>query len=348
MMMMNVESGMRNDVWNLNRCTNTNWNGCAHKATAENILRPIRSARLHTDGSFAFKYGVLEVRAKMPAGDWLWPGKCIWTTFDSLQTPLSTEKTALTLNAYCMHLTAIWLLPQDRVYGDWPRSGEIDLLESRGNRKYVDHNNEHIGVENFGSTLHFGPRWDQDGWSTATMNKRTPAGQGYDRQFHNYKLEWTPTYIRVFLDNNHVGEISVDDGFWKRGNFQGENIWPNDSPMAPFDKEVFSYWFFFFVVRCTLKMKWFVVCSFSSSWIWPLVERMDTSQTRATMAASHGLILNHLPILPTGMASNNGWIRGIWWAVTRHWSLIRSKFGLFNFESVLDVIELAICLPIQQ
>lgn len=145
-----------------------------------------------------------------------------------------------------MHLTAIWLLPQDRVYGDWPRSGEIDLLESRGNRKYVDHNNEHIGVENFGSTLHFGPRWDQDGWSTATMNKRTPAGQGYDRQFHNYKLEWTPTYIRVFLDNNRVGEISVDDGFWKRGNFQGENIWPNDSPMAPFDKEVFSYWFFFF------------------------------------------------------------------------------------------------------
>lgn len=264
------------------------------------------------------------------------------------KTKLSTEKTALTLNAYCMHLTAIWLLPQDRVYGDWPRSGEIDLLESRGNRKYVDHNNEHIGVENFGSTLHFGPRWDQDGWSTATMNKRTPAGQGYDRQFHNYKLEWTPTYIRVFLDNNHVGEISVDDGFWKRGNFQGENIWPNDSPMAPFDKEVFSYWFFFFVVRCTLKMKWFVVCSFSSSWIWPLVERMDTSQTRATMAASHGLILNHLPILPTGMASNNGWIRGIWWAVTRHWSLIRSKFGLFNFESVLDVIELAICLPIQQ
>jgi Glycosyl hydrolases family 16 len=44
----------------------------------------------------------LEVEAKLPRGDWLWP--------------------------------AVWLLPEDDAYGQWPASGEIDMLESRGNR----------------------------------------------------------------------------------------------------------------------------------------------------------------------------------------------------------------------
>lgn len=48
-------------------------------------------------------------------------------------------------------------------------SGEIDLMESRGNRDLRDPNrgNEHVGVEQFGSTMHFGPRWDINGWPTA-------------------------------------------------------------------------------------------------------------------------------------------------------------------------------------
>jgi beta-glucanase (GH16 family) len=44
----------------------------------------------------------LEVEAKLPRGDWIWP--------------------------------AVWLLPEDDAYGRWPASGEIDMLESRGNR----------------------------------------------------------------------------------------------------------------------------------------------------------------------------------------------------------------------
>ena len=32
---------------------------------------------------------------------------------------------------------AIWLLPRDWVYGDWPRSGEIDMMESRGTYLYI-------------------------------------------------------------------------------------------------------------------------------------------------------------------------------------------------------------------
>lgn len=51
------------------------WDGCKRKGTPENIINPIRSARVRTLGSFSFKYGRLEVVAKMPTGDWLWPGK---------------------------------------------------------------------------------------------------------------------------------------------------------------------------------------------------------------------------------------------------------------------------------
>ena len=34
---------------------------------------------------------------------------------------------------------AIWMLPVNNTYGPWPLSGEIDLMESRGNgRSYPD------------------------------------------------------------------------------------------------------------------------------------------------------------------------------------------------------------------
>ncbi|WP_249897179.1 glycoside hydrolase family 16 protein [Paenibacillus sp. PK3_47] len=58
------------------------------------------SARLDTRNHFSFCYGRLEVRAKLPAGQGLWP--------------------------------AVWLMPQDQAYGPWPASGEIDMLEAKG------------------------------------------------------------------------------------------------------------------------------------------------------------------------------------------------------------------------
>lgn len=39
------------------------------------VLGPVKSARILSVNSFSFKYGKLEIRAKMPVGDWLWPGQ---------------------------------------------------------------------------------------------------------------------------------------------------------------------------------------------------------------------------------------------------------------------------------
>lgn len=84
------------------RCTNPLSNGCERVGSPQFVLNPVKSARIRTVNSFAFRYGRVEVKAKMPSGDWLWP--------------------------------AIWLMPKYNTYGVWPASGEIDMVESRGNK----------------------------------------------------------------------------------------------------------------------------------------------------------------------------------------------------------------------
>lgn len=52
---------------------------------------------IQSKGKFSFRYGKLEVRAKLSKGKGSWP--------------------------------AIWMMPQESKYGGWPDSGEIDVME---------------------------------------------------------------------------------------------------------------------------------------------------------------------------------------------------------------------------
>ena len=188
-------------------CTQSDFYGCERQGSPDHIINPIRSARISTVESFSFKFGTLEIRAKMPAGDWLWP--------------------------------ALWLVPKQKVYGEWPRSGEIDLMEMRGNRKLFD-GNVNVGVEQAGSTLHFGPQWDINGWDKAhyVKNKLPP----YNEDFHIYKMIWTPNKIQFLIDNETVGTVHAGNGFWNRGKFQSSglpNPWSSGTIMAPFDQEFY-------------------------------------------------------------------------------------------------------------
>lgn len=45
-----------------------------YRVAGDEIINPIQSARMVTSDSFSFTYGIVEVSAKMPKGDWLWPG----------------------------------------------------------------------------------------------------------------------------------------------------------------------------------------------------------------------------------------------------------------------------------
>lgn len=189
------------------QCTDSNNWGCDRTGGRDHPINPIRSARLTTWNSFAFKYGTLEIRAKMPAGDWIWP--------------------------------ALWMMPRQSVYGEWPRSGEIDLMELRGNRNLFN-GNTNVGVEQTGSTMHFGPYWNVNGWPTTHYTRnRVP---GFDANFHLYKLVWGPNQIQFLVDNEIIGTVNAGNGFWERGGFQNSghpNPWVGASNMAPFDQEFY-------------------------------------------------------------------------------------------------------------
>lgn len=61
------------------------------------------SARMKTEGKFDFKYGKIEIRAKLPKGSGTWP--------------------------------ALWMLGSNYVSQEWPACGEIDMMEHIGNKQ---------------------------------------------------------------------------------------------------------------------------------------------------------------------------------------------------------------------
>ncbi len=130
-------------------------------------------------------------------------------------------------------------MPKNRVYGGWPASGEIDLMESRGNTALYD-GTLNVGTEQVGSTLHFGPRWDVNGYDTAHYPKN--QSPGFNEGFHVYRLHWTPTYLQFYVDNVLAGTVNAGSGFWVRGGFSWTelpNPWINGTIMAPFDQHFY-------------------------------------------------------------------------------------------------------------
>jgi beta-glucanase (GH16 family) len=156
------------------------------------------SARLKSrkrDGSplFQHKYGKFEFRAKLPLGKGLWP--------------------------------ALWMLPEDEKYGGWAASGEIDVMEARGQEP-----NKVLG------TLHFGSNWPAN--THISKDYRLPR-EGTIADFHVYALEWEPGEMRWYVDDRRYATQSF---WWSSSKSDGKqgvkpaseaelNPWP-----APFDR----------------------------------------------------------------------------------------------------------------
>ena len=155
------------------------------------------SARLISrkqDGSPLFnkQYGRFEFRAKLPTGRGIWP--------------------------------ALWLLPQAELYGGWAASGEIDVLEARGQEP-----GKVLG------TLHYGACWPAN---VQTGQDYVLPDQGTIADFHIYALEWEPGEIRWFVDGHRYATQTF---WWSSNKLAGNkgrppanasdlNPWP-----APFD-----------------------------------------------------------------------------------------------------------------
>jgi len=127
------------------------------------------SAKLKTrkrDGGplFAQKFGKFEFKARLPTGKGIWP--------------------------------ALWMLPQDEKYGGWAASGEIDVLEAKGQEP-----NKVLG------TIHFGGKWPAN--AHAGKEYHFPNG-GSIADFHIYAVEWEPGEIRWSIDN----QVYATQSFW--------------------------------------------------------------------------------------------------------------------------------------
>jgi beta-glucanase (GH16 family) len=124
----------------------------AIKQTLNN--RNYTSGRIRSINKGDFKYGRIEARMKLPIGQGIWP--------------------------------AFWMLPTDNVYGGWPKSGELDIMEYLGHEPSKIH-----------ATLHFGNPWPNNSSTTKSYSK--PLSKLSDG-FHDIVLEWKENEIKWFID----------------------------------------------------------------------------------------------------------------------------------------------------
>lgn len=145
------------------------------------------SGKVNSQNKADFMYGKVVARAKTPKGKGLWP--------------------------------AIWMMPQDEdLYGQWPKCGEIDIMEVLGDDVIKTY-----------STIHYGePHAEQQG--TYTIENIFKDGT-FASDFHEYSVEWEPGEIRFYVDDYEV--LVANDWF---SAVEGED----DKPYpAPFNQPFF-------------------------------------------------------------------------------------------------------------
>lgn len=88
------------------------------------------------------------------------------------------------------------MYPENETYGVWPRSGEIDIAQIRGNspKNYSD------GRDTVTSALHWGV-WQNLDQSARTTGKFVRRRYDLSAGFHTYGLEWTETTLFTWIDD---------------------------------------------------------------------------------------------------------------------------------------------------
>ena len=135
----------------------------AIKTTDENGKDYYTSGKIKTQNKKDFMYGKVVVSAKVPEGQGLWP--------------------------------AIWMMPTDEsFYGQWPKCGEIDIMEVLGS-----------DVTTAYGTVHYGePHAEQQGIVNLSSGS-------FADDFHEYSVEWEPGEMRWYIDDELY--LTVNDWF---------------------------------------------------------------------------------------------------------------------------------------
>ena len=135
---------------------------------------PYHSGGIESKTKFSFLYGKVEVRAKFKKGQGSWP--------------------------------AIWMMPENSGYGNWPNSGEIDIMEHVNNENVVH------------QTIHNASVTDANGGSSATHSSAYSADE-----FNTYGIVWSPESIEFYVNEQLQFTYTKQAGADKKA-------WPFDQP----------------------------------------------------------------------------------------------------------------------
>ena len=140
------------------------------------------SGFVETKGKKFWTYGYIEARIKMPNNKSTWPG--------------------------------FWMSPATKEYGDWPRSGEIDIVETKGSNLDYAAADAHWGLSKYNKKH--------------AQGKDLPAGFKDTTQWHTYGVKWTEGKLEYYIDGVKFHTIN---------RFSQPNA--ANTPYGPFDKPFF-------------------------------------------------------------------------------------------------------------
>jgi beta-glucanase (GH16 family) len=131
------------------------------------------SARMTTRNKGDFTYGKISARIKVPGAGGTWP--------------------------------AFWMMPTNSVYGGWPNSGEIDIMEHYGCNPDDVHSTVHNNTYNWNGGI---PPTSYSTFTNATSD------------FHIYELEWDEDTMIFHVDDIYLGTYFRTNSGWQQ--------WPYD------------------------------------------------------------------------------------------------------------------------
>ena len=127
------------------------------------------SARMTTKNKGDWTYGKIVARIKVPSAGGTWP--------------------------------AFWLMPTNSVYGGWPNSGEIDVMEHYGCDNNHIHSTVHNNMYNWNGGI---PPTSYSAYTSATSD------------FHIYETEWNEDELNFYVDGQYLGTYFRTNGGWQQ------------------------------------------------------------------------------------------------------------------------------------
>ena len=149
--------------------------------------REITSGRVTTQGKHDFTYGRFEARAKVPEGQG--------------------------------YLPAFWLMATDEgLYGQWPKCGEIDIMEVMGQNTSKSYH-----------TIHYG--YSSGAGHKENQGSKVLTDGSFSDEFHTYTLDWDPGKLTWYVDGEEVYTTSD----WYTGTDDDNQV----TYPAPFDQNFY-------------------------------------------------------------------------------------------------------------